>query len=59
MLFFRTNLVSILGKNGQMAIVAMSTLKVEKKYVMSGRVPRSNIDPARQILFVQKRSVEG
>ena len=39
MLFFRTNLVSILGKNGQMAIVAMSTLKVvmrPKNIVLDG-----------------------
>ena len=38
-LFFRTNLVSILGKNGQMAIVAMSTLKVvmrPKNIVLDG-----------------------
>ena len=39
MIFFRTNLVSILGKNGQMAIVAMSTLKVvmrPKNIVLDG-----------------------
>ena len=38
-IFYRTNLVSILGKNGQMAIVAMSTLKVvmrPKNIVLDG-----------------------